>query len=285
MINLIGISGKMGNGKDTVANIIQYLCDQLGEVTQGGKYFGDTTLEDCLEFIKKNESLSYPDETSWEIKSFAAKLKEIASMLIGLPLETFKTQEGKLKVLDSMWDYYTLEYHEEGDIKIPKFNSYEEAVDFIKTNFNIITQINFIPRIQHHQMTVREVLQLVGTDCMRDNLHQNVWVNSLFSDYKLSELNTSAARFPEDIEIGEKVIPQYPKWLIPDTRFLNEAKAIRDRGGIVLRVNRDIASNTNTHPSETALDNYQFDYIINNNGTLEELIEEIYKFLKHYKII
>lgn len=262
MINLIGISGKMGNGKDTVANIIQYLCDQLGEVTQGGKYFGDTTLKDCLELIKRNESLSYPEETSWEIKSFAAKLKEIASMLIGLPLETFKTQEGKLKVLDSMWDYYTLEYHEEGDIKIPKFNSYEEAVDFIKTNFNIITQINFIPRIQHHQMTVREVLQLVGTDCMRDNLHQNVWVNSLFSDY-LKE----------------------SKWLIPDTRFLNEAKAIRDRGGIVLRVNRDIASNTNTHPSETALDNYQFDYIINNNGTLEELIEEIYKFLKHYKII
>ena len=244
MINLIGISGKMGNGKDTVADIIQYCTRDFA--------YSDYTLE---QFQNLNTTKTF------EIKYFAFKLKQISSMLIGLPIETFKTQEGKLTVLDEMWDYYTLEYFEEGLIKNLKFNSYEEAVKFIKFNFQIIVRDSFISKIQHKKMTVREVLQLVGTECMRNNLHQNVWVNSLFADY------TEGSR-----------------WLITDTRFPNEAKAIKERGGIILRVNRDLESNTNTHPSETSLDNYEFDYVINNNGTIEELIEEVIKFLDHYNI-
>jgi hypothetical protein len=35
---------------------------------------------------------------------------------------------------------------------------------------------------------------------------------------------------------------------------------------------------------ETTLDDWKFDYTINNNGTIEELIEEIKKMLEHFKI-
>ena len=31
----------------------------------------------------------------------------------------------------------------------------------------------------------------------------------------------------------------------------------------------------NNHPSETALDNYKFDEVIENNGSIEELIEKV----------
>jgi len=41
----------------------------------------------------------------------------------------------------------------------------------------------------------------------------------------------------------------------------------------VIRINRDI--DNGTHPSETALDNYSFDYIIDNNGTMEDLISSV----------
>jgi hypothetical protein len=81
----------------------------------------------------------------------------------------------------------------------------------------------------------------------------------------------------------------YPSWLITDMRFPNELKAIKDKGGISIRVNRhnhpnDINPNTE-HPSETALDNEEFDYVIDNNGTIEELIEKVKVVLKHSKII
>ena len=98
-------------------------------------------------------------------------------------------------------------------------------------------------------------------------------------------------------------------WIITDVRFPNECQAIKDRGGIVIRVNRPInlrfsklwklytSSNKFVskagkfltwlsghdkemweklnHPSETALDDYEFDAVIENNGSIEELVDKI----------
>jgi hypothetical protein len=33
-------------------------------------------------------------------------------------------------------------------------------------------------------MTYRELLQKLGTEAMRNGLHENVWVNALYADYK-----------------------------------------------------------------------------------------------------
>jgi DNA-directed RNA polymerase subunit L len=47
---------------------------------------------------------------------------------------------------------------------------------------------------------------------------------------------------------------------------------------------RELHSKIN-HPSETALDNANFDYVINNNGTIEELVEKVRDILVKEKII
>lgn len=73
-------------------------------------------------------------------------------------------------------------------------------------------------------------------------------------------------------------------FIITDTRFPNELKAVKDREGITIRVNRpDLAENS--HPSETSLDSATFDYIIDNNGTIEELIDKVKEILIKEKII
>ena len=87
-------------------------------------------------------------------------------------------------------------------------------------------------------------------------------------------------------------------WIITDVRFPNEVQAIKDRGGIVIRVNRpetwkstgcvimDMSSNDRSkdvvikyteHPSETALDDYEFDIVVENDGSIEELVEKVKK--------
>lgn len=101
-------------------------------------------------------------------------------------------------------------------------------------------------------MTAREFLQKLGTESVRDVLHHDAWVNALFSDYG-----------------------QYDKWVITDCRFPNEAQAIKDRGGIVVRVNRTGVHPVNDHESEISLDDYDFDWIIENNGTIEDLKESV----------
>ena len=53
--------------------------------------------------------------------------------------------------------------------------------------------------------------------------------------------------------------------IITDVRFKNEAKAIKDSGGILIRMESD-RSEEDTHKSETDLDYYNnFDLVINNN--------------------
>jgi hypothetical protein len=39
------------------------------------------------------------------------------------------------------------------------------------------------------------------------------------------------------------------------------------------------------HPSETALDNAEFKYVIENNGTIQDLVEEVRRILTIEKII
>lgn len=61
-------------------------------------------------------------------------------------------------------------------------------------------------------------------------------------------------------------------------RFPNEAEAIKAKGGILIRIEGDPqkqqgdGTRDDSHPSETALDNYDgFDFIIQNTGSLDAL--------------
>jgi len=139
------------------------------------------------------------------------------------------------------------------------------------------------------QMTVREFLQKLGTEAMRDGLHTNVWVNALFADYKAEEswLNVQLSEKPELV---------YPNWIITDMRFPNELDTVKEKEGITIRVVRPHGyTNPHTgeykemplsyHPSETALDDSVFDYEIINDAGIPELIEKVREILITEKII
>ena len=169
------------------------------------------------------------------IKKFAGKLKLTASILTGISVEKFEDQDFKKTLLGPEW----------GTVKENPLNSIEPFKD---VNFN-------------QMMSVRELLQKLGTEAMRNGLHTNVWVNALFADYKP---NTN--------------------WLITDMRFPNEMEAVTSRNGITIKVNR-VLDTKSDHYSEIALDNAEFDYTIDNNGTMEELVEKVRSILKKEKII
>jgi hypothetical protein len=209
---IIGINGKIGAGKDTVGTIIQGLL-----------------------LTNKNQSS--------EIKKFAGKLKQIASILTGIPVENFEDQEFKTTLLDVEW----------GTVQDVPLNSIPPFADI---QFNVM-------------MSVREFLQKLGTEAMREGLHTNVWVNALFADY-----NPGYTISPLDVD------NQAPdNWIITDMRFPNEMEAVEKRHGITIRVIRNngtrALSDMNNHPSEISLDDVKFDYEINNDGTMEELVKKV----------
>jgi len=62
--------------------------------------------------------------------------------------------------------------------------------------------------------------------------------------------------------------------IIPDTRFTNEAEAIKLGGGLIIKVdrpNRPSSGRDDSHPSETELLTWPFDHIILNDGDLDTL--------------
>ena len=110
-------------------------------------------------------------------------------------------------------------------------------------------------------MTVRELLQKFGT-AIRNEVDSNFWVKACLTDYN----------------------PRYDNWLIPDLRFKSEAKSIKDLEGIIVRVNREGAGAGN-HISEIDLDDYSFDYVINNDSDMEDLLLKVKAFCFAYKLI
>ena len=110
-----------------------------------------------------------------------------------------------------------------------------------------------------------------------------------------------------EIPIISPIIPKpLPNFIITDTRFENELEAVKKREGIIIRINRvtfrertteigkiftvvqpevDELLGIEEHPSETALDNADFDYVIDNNGTISELIDKIRNILIENKLI
>lgn len=242
---IIGISGKIGSGKDTVATIIQYL-------THSGKY---DSFQSFLNYSIKENS-------GWEVKKFAKKLKEIVSILTGIPIEKFEDQEFKKSYLGEEWSYLIS----------------DKFYDTIHTKESL--EIN---EIEHLAVpyTVREFLQRVGTNALRDKIHEDVWVNALFSEYKFLD---DSKRVSMGNIIDYSNCP-FPNWLISDLRFQNEFNAIKIRKGLCIRINRNI-NNKSNHPSEISLDHIEnWDYVLNNNGSIEELIEEVRKMLIYFKIL
>lgn len=254
--NLIGISGKIGHGKDLIGEIIQYLScyDQLEPRHQ--------PFENFRTAPNMNRIMS-----GWEVKKFADKLKDITCMLLGCTREQLEDREFKGSILGDEWTKYGIA-REFSTRVIDVQGTIEEAEERL-------SHWGKGCKVQKMEMTPRLFMQLLGTEAGREILHPNIWVNALFADYTCIHCGqTPCSEGHNSVKGGTT---KFPKWIITDVRFPNEAKAVIDHGGILIRVERpSIRVEGKEHASETGLDDYKhFDYTIINNGTIEDLIEKV----------
>jgi len=107
------------------------------------------------------------------------------------------------------------------------------------------------------EVTPRWVLQYFGTEVMRGQMYDAIWIDSCIGRYK-----------------GEPTV-------ISDTRFVNEIKTIKAQGGKIMCVKRGELptqkemQEKGAHQSEWDWLNSDFDFVIENNGTKEELFEKV----------
>jgi hypothetical protein len=136
-------------------------------------------------------------------------------------------------------------------------------------------------------ITPRYILQHWGTDVIRNGFHDDIWLASLENRLRSAQ---------DDI-------------VITDCRFPNEIAAIRNAGGTILQIQRgtlpewyECAFKENTtdadqqwilqdheelmhqkyphiHSSEYSWVGHEFDAVLDNGGSLEQLYEQVEQFL------
>lgn len=114
----------------------------------------------------------------------------------------------------------------------------------------------------------RLLLQIYGTEIFRNRVDDNWWVKQVFD------------RWCEYVSNKEITNGAY---IVTDVRFPNEINYFSDLMCplVTVRVNRTDKKNVvnSEHFSEVALDEYnKFDYMIDNNGTLEDLKKKAEEF-------
>jgi hypothetical protein len=130
-------------------------------------------------------------------------------------------------------------------------------------------------RLDLPNLTPRWILQYWGTEVCRKGFHDDIWIASL--ENKLRNSKDSV--------------------VISDCRFPNEIKSIKDAGGKIVWVQRgalpewyNIALQANqghnwavmdlkmrkVHASETSWVGTDFDFVIDNNGSIDQLYQQIY---------
>jgi hypothetical protein len=277
-------------GKDIVGKIIQYYLNSSIK-----KFY---TIEQWL----KDGDSRYMKSDDWQIKKFAYALKQICSILTGIPVEDLEDEKIKSSYLGEEWNHFNF-YTGNSKVTHKVCKTRKEAINRLPNGYLLDGKPIIVKGI-NERYTVRELLQKVGTDAMRDVIHPDVWVNALMKDYKsiihLKDDAPFTCHHGLTPEFKEKYVEfiEYPNWLVTDVRFPNEAKGIKDRQGIVIRVNRPCSTchtydnkfcsngyHSNNHISETSLDTYNFDYVIENDSDIPSLIEKVKEMLIHFKLL
>jgi hypothetical protein len=175
------------------------------------------------------------------ITHFADSLKDACSHIFGIDRADMDTEAGKSKLTDIQWPVA------QRDASSDTILGYKPA---------------HLPTVSS-MMTVRELLQFVGTDLFRNQMDGDIWVKSIYR---------------KKYNYGDVV-------LVADCRFPNEADFAR-KCGLLFKVERDNKLGGDTHISEKALDNYpNFDLIVDNNSDIAHLESKWVEILKHCNFI
>jgi hypothetical protein len=110
-------------------------------------------------------------------------------------------------------------------------------------------------------MTIRQFLQRYGTEAHRDIFGEDFWSERPWINWTLDS-----------------------RWVFDDVRFDNEAKAVREHGGVIVRIDRSDArlfGEAATHPSEAGV---PADVVLTNDMEIVDLLEDVRHYMSDFAV-
>lgn len=211
-------------------------------VKGSGKDSVSSMLQYCLSVPKMfRQYFFYKNFKKW-IKpkykriAFADPLKKMLSDLLNISLDKFYIREFKEGCIINI---STLEGSWLGEkLSDSKFNKLVKQLD---------------PSLMESNLSLRQLLQYFGTEIMQKYFGKRVWINSTMQNRS-----------------------EYT--IISDLRFIEEYNAVKEKKGVVIYVNRpnyEFGQHASEREMKELLESDKYDFIINNNGSIEDLFNQI----------
>lgn len=165
-----------------------------------------------------------------------------------------KAQSGKNEAANIIKEYY-----EKNNKKVVIIAYAKYLKDYIKeiTNWDGLEETK-----------PREILQQLGVELIKNKIDEELLIK----------------RIKQDIEVYSYF---FDVIIISDARFKSEIENIKDENTIVLNIlgkENNLTDEQKKHITETALNNYHnYDYVVENNKTKEELKKQIIKIMEETK--
>ncbi len=132
------------------------------------------------------------------------------------------------------------------------------------------------PNTLVHSLSGREYLQYYGTEAHREVFADDFWVDAVLPEASDPEGYCQWwDNFLVDHEVADVCV-------VTDVRFPNEAERVKNLGGVLWKIERDVAGVAGNHVSEQDLDPKLIDVVIDNNGSLKDLEEGVSALLTNY---
>jgi len=214
---IIAMSGRKGSGKNTASDYIAEWFYQNVGATRPGLGRKDVTFE-C---------------------SFADNLKQFCIDTLGLDhKQCYGTDEEKNTPTKYKWsDAPKFLQWKFGDTEAKNLVEVGKTQNELMEIYHAIEVFRGDPVYQEGYMTGREIMQLFGTDLIRQTFG-NVWAEATIRSIKRA---------------GK------PMSIITDNRFPNEIESILSQPyGYIIRLTRSPYGTKDVHPSESALDGYNW---------------------------
>ena len=243
MTQIVCLAGAKESGKTTAANFLhghllklnevirEYEMTKAGELRVNTHYMKDGEVKEdmgVLDLSRKDDLYTqYADQMIWpyvKMYNFADALKELCVTMFDISHEqaygTYKNSLTKLK-----WE------------NMPGVITPEKAKSLFSNDGGGYDEDHIAEfGIMVHKpgfMTAREVLQFVGTDIFR-HMYEPVWVNLLMNKIKMDSPLVA---------------------VIADCRFDNEARAVKEEGGILVYLTR--RPSEDSHSSEDGFSTFR----------------------------
>lgn len=223
--NVIAFCGLKATGKDTSAQMLKYLLN----------------TPKCLHFYWMYKHFGFlGNYGKWKITSFAKPLKQVLSIILGVPVKLFEDRNFKEFWVANLKDT---------EVKFLSRNSNLHPIS--DKLFSKHAKSHNVTSLQKYDLTIRQWLQYVGTDVLRSFISENVWINATLRRDNI---------------------------IISDLRFKQEFNALDHYKSFRILIERPGCEPGNHISEQEILElktNRNFEGYINNNGTLKDLFYKI----------